>query len=387
MRRPTSPLEGGRLEGAAPHVVIITLDHHIAGAIEEAAEVLVREVPGLSLSLHAATTFSDPKSVERCVADIQTGDIIFANMLFIEEHIRAVAPALEARRDDCDAMVCAMSAGDVMRNTVMGGFRMDGTSKGPLALLRKLRGSKKGGGKDGGAGQVALLKKLPKLLKYIPGKAQDLRAYFLVLAYWLSGSTENIANMVRLLVDRYAAGPRAHLRGQWPAEPPRIYPEVGLYHPRHAERLTEDLETLPAPAQPWATVGVLVIRSYVLSGDSAHYDSVIADLEARGIRVIVAYANGLDARPAIEKYFIQNGEVAIDALLSLTGFSLVGGPAFNDAKAAEQILARLDVPYVAAQPLEFQRVEDWAASSQGLSPLEATITVAIPELDGATGPI
>ena len=77
----------------------------------------------------------------------------------------------------------------------------------------------------------------------------------------------------------------------------------------------------------------------------------------------------------------------MDAVVSLTGFSLVGGPAFNDAKAAEEMLARLDVPYVAAQPLEFQSIEQWRASPTGLSPLEATIMVAIPELDGATGPI
>ena len=54
-----------------------------------------------------------------------------------------------------------------------------------------------------------MLRQLPKLLRFIPGTAQDVRAYFLTLQYWLAGSDENIANMVRLLVDRYADGPRA----------------------------------------------------------------------------------------------------------------------------------------------------------------------------------
>jgi magnesium chelatase subunit H len=31
------------------------------------------------------------------------------------------------------------------------------------------------------------------------------RAYFLTLQYWLSGSDDNVANMVRFLVSRYAA--------------------------------------------------------------------------------------------------------------------------------------------------------------------------------------
>jgi hypothetical protein len=34
----------------------------------------------------------------------------------------------------------------------------------------------------------------------------------------------------------------------------------------------------------------------------------------------------------------------VDAVVSLTGFSLVGGPAYNDARAAEEVLAGLDVP-------------------------------------------
>jgi magnesium chelatase subunit H len=77
----------------------------------------------------------------------------------------------------------------------------------------------------------------------------------------------------------------------------------------------------------------------------------------------------------------------VDAVVSLTGFSLVGGPAYNDAKAAEEVLAHLDVPYVAAHPVEFQTLDQWGGSDRGLLPVESTIMVAIPELDGSTGPI
>ena len=40
------------------------------------------------------------------------------------------------------------------------------------------------------------------------------------------------------------------------------------------------------------TVGVLLMRSYALSGNSAHYDAVIESLELRGMRVIPAFASG-----------------------------------------------------------------------------------------------
>ena len=79
---------------------------------------------------------------------------------------------------------------------------------------------------------MKMLRQLPRLLRFIPGTAQDVRAYFMALQYCLAGSEENLANMVRMLVGRYAAGPRAHLAGSLRAAPPVEYPEVGLYHPR-----------------------------------------------------------------------------------------------------------------------------------------------------------
>jgi magnesium chelatase subunit H len=89
----------------------------------------------------------------------------------------------------------------------------------------------------------------------------------------------------------------------------------------------------------------------------------------------------------VERYFLRNGKATVDAVVSLTGFSLVGGPAYNDARAAEHILAELDVPYIAAHPVEFQTLEQWKADPRGLLPVEATMMVAIPELDGGIWPM
>ncbi|MEM9457776.1 MAG: magnesium chelatase subunit H, partial [Myxococcota bacterium] len=368
-------------------VVLITLDHHIAGVVEQARIELAPDLPGLDLRFHAVTSFSDPRAVEACRADILDGHIIFTNMLFLDEHIRSLMPALEQRHQDCDAMVCTMSASEVMRLTRMGDFRMGGSKK-ALSILKKLRGKSSNRGKQGGAGQMAMLRLMPKLLTFIPGKAQDMRAYFLTMSYWLSGSTDNISDMVRLFVNRYADGPRRSLRGTLRPQPPRQYPETGLYHPRMPGRIGESLADLPEPrtsSPARGTVGLLVMRSYVLAGNTGHYDQVIEALEARGLQVIPAFACGLDNRPAIERFFMDKGRVTIDAVLSLTCFSLVGGPAFNDARAAEQMLARLDVPYVTAQSLEFQSIEQWEESPVGLTPIEAAMMVSIPELDGATG--
>ncbi len=230
-----------------------------------------------------------------------------------------------------------------------------------------------------------MLRRIPQILRFIPGTAQDVRAYFLTLQYWLAGSDDNVANLVRFLVDRYADGPRRSLRGVLKAAPPIEYPDVGVYHPRLDGRIAERADKLPARSTSRGTVGLLLMRSYVLAGNAGHYDGVIAALEARGLKVIPAFASGLDARPAVERFFARNGAPVVDAVVSLTGFSLIGGPAYNDSKAAEEMLAGLDVPYVAALPVEFQTLEQWQACDRGLLPVEATMMVAIPELDGSTG--
>ena len=374
---------------ARAHVVIVTLDNHITGAVARVGAGLARDVPGLTLSVHAASNWgANPEALESCIEDIGKGDIVIATMLFMEDHIQAVMPALLARRDSCDAMVCFMSAGEVIKLTRMGRFSMNGSQGTIVNLLKKLRGAKTNKDTEkatAGEKQLAMLKRLPKILRFIPGSAQDVRAYFLAMQYWLAGSEENIGQLVRFLVSKFAEGPRRGLRGIAYREP-QTYPEVGVYHPRLPHRMSERAEDLPSPPTVRkGTVGLLLMRSYVLSGDTAHYDGVIAAFESRGLKVIPAFATGLDQRPAIEQFFMKNGKPAIDALVSLSGFSLVGGPAYNDARAAEDMLARLDVPYLAAQPVEFQTLEEWEESERGLHPIETTMMIAIPELDGAAG--
>lgn len=381
-------------------VVIVTMDSHLASAAERAHRGLKAAMPGLSLVVHAASEWGgDTPALERCKADIAQGDIVLATMLFMEEHFLPVLPALQARRDHCDALICAMSAAEVMKLTRMGKFSMDAPASGPMALLKRLRGKSSASSAapqtpadasartTAGAQQMKMLRRLPKILRFIPGTAQDVRAYFLTLQYWLAGSEDNVANMVHFLVDRYADGPRKVLRGVAKVQAPVDYPEVGVYHPRMPGRLSASAADLPRVATTGTrgTVGLLLLRSYLLAGNADHYDGVITALEARGLRVIPAFATGLDSRPAMDAYFFADGHASVDAVVSLTGFSLVGGPAYNDARSAEDMLARLDVPYLSVTPVEFQTLDQWGGSSRGLLPVEATMMVAIPELDGATG--
>ncbi|MFN3607286.1 MAG: cobaltochelatase subunit CobN, partial [Cypionkella sp.] len=261
-----------------------------------------------------------------------------------------------------DAFVGLIADTSIVKLTKMGDLDMQRPASGAMALLKKLKLTAKKGASSGQK-QMSMLRRLPKILRFIPGKAQDLRAWFLSMQYWLGGSDDNIEQMVRFLITRYAR--RDAFAGAARALPPVEYPELGLYHPALPARITTDLADLPRPDGAVATVGLLMLRSYILASDTAHYDAVIA---------------------AFEAYFQAGGSASVDALVSLTGFSLVGGPAYNDSAAAALVLGALDVPYIAAHPLEFQTLGQWAGAAGGLGPIETTMLVALPELDGATNP-
>ncbi|MBV9880135.1 MAG: magnesium chelatase subunit H [Gemmatirosa sp.] len=363
--------------------VLVTLDAHLAGAAERAATMLGADRPRVALRLHvAADWMRDPSTIHACRADIDSADVVLVTQLFMEEQVAAIADALAARRAAGAAIVCAMCAPELMRLTRMGRFDMGDTRDAgpwsPSTLIRRLLGGKRERG-TAGERQMAALRRVPKLLRFVPGPAQDVRAYYLVLQYWLAGSPENVANLVRLLVSRYAPDV-----GRREVAAPVEYPEVGVYHPDQPGRIATGIAGRRGDR---GRVGLLVMRSYVLAGNTAHYDAVIRALEARGLDVVCAFASGLDNRPAVERFFMADGRATIDALVSLTGFSLVGGPAYSDAPAARDTLVRLDVPYLCVQALEFQSTEEWRDDARGLNALQATLQIAIPELEGATNPI
>ena len=364
-------------------IVILTLDSHAAGPCDRASERLAEDFPGLDVSVHAAAEWGEsPEALAAAKEAIATGDIIIGNLLFLEEHINAILPDLEARRPHCDAMAGVIADAQIVRLTRMGSLDMSKPQSGTMKLLKKLRGSDKPS-TESGAKKMKMLRRLPRILRLIPGKAQDLRAWFLIMQYWLGASDDNIEAMVRFLLSRYS-----HVQDWRGAEAPAPleYPETGVYHPDMPGRIGTDADALPQPENAQGTVGLLMMRSYVLSSDTAHYDAVIRALQESGLRVIPAFASGLDGRPAIDAFFHDGSGVKIDALLSLTGFSLVGGPAYNDTEAAVEILTKLDIPYIAAHPLEFQTLAQWGGSGQGLGPIETTMLIALPELDGATTP-
>jgi len=152
-------------------VVVVTMDTHFASSFARANATLHRDYPGLDWRLHAASEYTGhDERTKACIADIETADIVVCGMLFLEDHFLPILPALRARRMQCDAMICLASATEVTQLTRLGKFDMSKPASGPMALLKKLRGSKEKA-QTGGAAQMKMLRRLPQLLRFIPGTA------------------------------------------------------------------------------------------------------------------------------------------------------------------------------------------------------------------------
>ena len=122
---------------------IVTLDNHLASAVERARTALAPRDAGPRPHAPRRRRMGRRPGRARAPAGptSRAADIVIATMLFMEDHVRGVLPDLRARRDACDAMVGCMSAGEVMKLTRIGRFTHGRpAAAAPLAFLKRLRG-------------------------------------------------------------------------------------------------------------------------------------------------------------------------------------------------------------------------------------------------------
>ncbi|MGA9997660.1 MAG: cobaltochelatase subunit CobN, partial [Pyrinomonadaceae bacterium] len=242
---------------------------------------------------------------------------------------------------------------------------------------------------------LKLVDRLPSLLRLVPGagKLRDIKHYLYLFCYFLQPTPANIRSMVLYAIKHYAEDCAALKDAQIP--PPEKMPSVALYHP-DAPGLFESFESYRKwyerrkgsknTLSPGKTIGLLLMRPQIISNTRKHYDGLIRAIEAEGLAVLPAISTLMDNREACGKFFVEDGNARVSQIVSLTGFSFVGGPAMNDSEAASRFLRELNVPFRSAVSLDMQTIESWQSSGTGLNPVQAGMQIAIPELDGATEP-
>ena len=364
----------------------------------KSAEREINRVYKLDLRV-AAYNFGSPLSDSEwgdVEDDLKKSNIVFVIHVMDGENATRLVSALDKVRNDAVVVINCMP--ELMRRTRMG--RLDistfGKQNGKGGKLLRSVGSwvgnhaRRGKSKDKHTQYLKLVDRLPGILKFVPtaGALTDAKNYLYLFCYFLQPTPANIQSMLLYSLTQYVQDDRLK---KIRVPKPEQMPSVAIYHP-NAKTLFQSFadyrKWYRKPLDPDSTIGLLLMRPQVISKTTKHYDALINAIEAEGLSVVPAIATLMDNREAVSKFFVETGQgkARVSQIVSLTGFSFVGGPAMNDSAAASEFLRELNLPYRSAVSLDTQTIEAWSDSQTGLNPVQAGMQIAIPEIDGATEP-
>ncbi|KAH8046367.1 ligase [Aureococcus anophagefferens] len=397
----------GSTPGRAPlKIVYVVLESQYQSSMTQAVKQInanANSGVGVECVGYLLEELRDEANVAAFKKDVAEANVFIGSLIFVQELAEVVRDVVEAERDRLDAVLVFPSMPEVMRLNKVGGFTMASLGQSKSVVSEFMKKKKSDDGSSFEEAMLKLLRTLPKVLKYLPGdKAKDAKSFMMSFQYWLGGSPENLQSMIMSLATTYVpavadAADASALDAEGLIAEPVLLPDKGIWHPLGPE-VYQDVneyfswyETTHAPAAGLAedapVVGVVLQKSHINTGDAGHYVSLISELEARGAKVVCIYSGGLDFSGPVKEYFYRVGGVAVDSVINLTGFALVGGPASQDHPKAVETLKGLGVPYLCAVPLVFQSFQEWEASELGLHPVQVALQVSLPELDGAIEPI
>ena len=289
-------------------VVYVVLEPQYQSSLSAAVCSINQNNPNVAVEIsgYLIEELRSPENYEEFKRDVSEANIFIASLIFLEDLAEKVVAAVEPYRDRLDVAVVFPSMPQVMRLNKMGSFSMAqlGQSKSAIAQFMKKR--KEQSGSSFQDAMLKLLNTLPKVLKYLPiDKAQDARNFMLSFQYWLGGSQDNLENFLLMLADRYVFNQEGQDPNVLQYQEPVTYPDMGIWHPL-APQMFEDVkeylnwhqsrQDIPAdlkdPLAP--SVGLVLQRTHLVTGDDAHYVAMIQELEALGARVIPIFAGGLD---------------------------------------------------------------------------------------------
>jgi magnesium chelatase subunit H len=381
-------------------------------------EINRRHRAGLRVAAHnlgAPLTNKEWENVER---DLSESEVVFVIHVTDGENAARLIPLLKRFETEARAVVVINCMPELMRRTRMGKLRFGGAepdaseegvedaakSEGRARRLAKSVASwmgeqvrtRRSGGRSKHTQYLKLIERMPSLLRLVPGagRLRDVKHYLYLFCYFLQPTPVNVASMLLYALKHYGGDARL---AKVKIPPPETCPAVGVYHP-DAPAVFESFDAYRrwyerrarrekcSALTPSNTVGLLLMRTNVVSGTRRHYDGLIRAAEREGLAVLPVISTFMDNRDACSRFFVGDEGARVSQIVSLTGFSFVGGPAMNDSEAAVEFLKGLNVPLRSSVGLDVQTVEAWRDSWTGLNPVQAGMQVAIPEIDGATEP-
>ena len=449
-------------------ITVLFVGSSLLGPLRQAeGEINRLHAAGLRVAAHNFGAPLDDDAWAAVERDLAGSELVFVIHVTDGENAARLTPLLRSHEETHRAVVVINCMPELMRRTRMGKLRFGAGAAGK-GEAESADGAEPAGASENRARRLVrgvgnwmgehvrarraskgashttylrLVERVPKLLRFLPGagRLRDVKHYLYLFCYFLQPTPANVRSMLLYALKHYAGDARlAAVR----VPPPESVPAVGVYHPE-APAVFESFAqyrkwyerraraSAAPPLDPDHTVGMLLMRTHVVSGTRRHYDELIRAVEAEGLAVLPVISTFMDNREACEQFFVEEAgkkddgrrvrsrkvgrskesagddedadlrqpssdvrqtlptsprSARVSQIVSLTGFSFVGGPAMNDSEAAVAFLGGLNRPLRSAVSLDTQTIEAWRDSLTGLNPVQTGMQVAIPEIDGATEP-
>jgi cobaltochelatase CobN len=138
---------------------------------------------------------------------------------------------------------------------------------------------------------------------------------------------------------------------------------------------------LPA-GQSRPRIGILFYRAQYAAGNTGYVEALVDAVDAAGGIGIPIFATSLRDAPSDLLEYLATCDALITTVLAAGGTKPATASAGGDDEAWDvRALAALDVPILQGLCLTWDRAS-WAASEEGMTPLDVATQVAVPEFDG-----
>ncbi|NTU96584.1 MAG: magnesium chelatase subunit H [Chlorobiaceae bacterium] len=359
---------------------IVGLEQYNAGLWKKIKTLLENEAQLTQLS-----DIDLEKQTPEAAQAIQDADCVFMSMIQFKDQVDWFKEQLEKGSDNKTVFIFE-SMPEAMALTKVGNYVAgDGKAGMPDMVKKVAKMLVKGRDEDALYGYMKLMKIMRTILPLVPNKAKDFKNWLTVYSYWMQPTAENIANMFRLILREYYNEPLT-------VGPIVDVPNMGLYHPdapdyfKDVKSYKNWMKRRGVNLDKGQKIGLLFFRKHLIQ-EKTYIDNTIRVLEKHGINMFPAFVMGVEGHVLVRDWLLRE---KLDMLVNMMGFGLVGGPAGSTkpgtaSEAREEIMAKLDAPYIIAQPLLTQEFDSW--QDVGVSPMQITFTYSIPEMDGATSPV
>jgi cobaltochelatase CobN len=129
-------------------------------------------------------------------------------------------------------------------------------------------------------------------------------------------------------------------------------------------------------------IGILFYRAQHAAGNTAYVEALADAVDAAGGVGVPIFATSLRDAPSDLLEYLAKCDALITTVLAAGGTKPAAASAGGDDEAWDvRALAALDVPILQGLSLTWDRAS-WAASEEGMTPLDVATQVAVPEFDG-----